>query len=313
MVIGLDIANSSIKIVSSNFADCYSNRIKLITDIEKNSFCELGNIYTINNNNYTLNNKGITSGGRSSERYFSEEYLVTLLIAISKATTDVMVDLVVPLPVEDYKNKKLRNKIKDHLIGKYEFKINGKPRIIIINTLRLIAQSYATLIHYLVDANGEFINNRDQYNYTVIDIGYGTTDIVTCDGLKIENMIGSNIGCIDILNHFIDLINNNYDIKVTRKDFNGNIINPIINKYDETFNFEKELKMATKYVSQELKSFILDSGIDLETYNRVIFTGGGSILMQNELINKRNERLYPNPQLSNAKGSYLYGLIKGRC
>ena len=71
--------------------------------------------------------------------------------------------------------------------------------------------------------------------------------------------------------------------------------------------------MATKYVSQELKSFILDSGIDLETYNRVIFTGGGSILMQNELINKRNERLYPNPQLSNAKGSYLYGLIKVRC
>lgn len=311
-MLGLDLANRSVKVVSGTYQDCYVNRLQKIYGIENEQYSVDKTIYEYGGRKYALTGKGLSSGGRDSDRYFTEEYLVELLIAVTKSTVDTTVDIVLPLPCEDYKNKKLVAKIKEYLKGKYEIKINDRNRLVIINSIRVIAQPFGVLVHYLLDINGEFINDRHKYKYVVIDIGYGTTDIICTDGLRVEKIIGCNIGCLDIMNYFLDYINANHDIKVTRNDFSDNIINPVLKKYGDVFDFTKELQTAKSIVAGEIKTFINDSGIDLMLYDRIIYDGGGSILLQNELISKRNEKLYPNAQMANAKGAYLYGIIRNK-
>lgn len=311
--VGLDLANRSVKVVSNTYQDCYLNRLQKIYGMENEQFSVDKMIYEYGDVKYALTGKGLSSGGRDSQRYFTEEYLIEFLIAIVKSTQDTTVDVVLPLPCEDFKNKKLVAKIKEHLKGKYEIKVNDKNRLVIVNSIRVITQPFGVLVHYLLDINGEFIGDRHKYKYVVVDVGFGTTDIICTDGLRVEKIIGCNIGCLDIMNYFLDYINMNHeDIKVTRNDFSDNIINPVLKKYGEVFDFSNEFKMAKQIVTEEIKTFMRDSGIDTMMYDRVIYDGGGSILLQNELITKRNEKLYPNAQMANAKGAFIYGNIRNK-
>lgn len=309
-IISVDLANGSVKIVSSTYQDCYPNRLQRLYGMEFNHFDTETVTYKYNNKEFIINNKGLTSGGRNSNRYFTEEYLIELLIAISKATTDEKNDIVLLLPCEDYKNKKIIAQIKETLLGRYELKVNGISRIIYINSIRVIAQPFGTLIHYLINSDGEFIDDRNKFTYALIDIGQSTTDIIVTDGIKLEKIEGFNIGCMDITNRFLNLVNNSRtDIKLTRNDV-SKTFNPIIKKYDEVFNFTDEMNNAKLITVEEIKTSINDSGIDLLSVDRCIYCGGGSMLLKGYLIKNRNEKLYPSAQMSNAKGGYIYGRVR---
>lgn len=309
-VLGLDIANRSIKAKSATGEACYINRLQPIYGMENELISVDKVIYEYEGQKYAITGKGLSSGGRNSKRYFTKEYLVELLIAVTKVTNEMSVDIVLPLPCEDYKNKGLLDEIRQHLLGKYKIKVNDVNRLIHVNSIRFISQPYGTLVDYLFDREGKLIESRAKYKYVICDIGSGTTDIICTDGVRLEKVIGCNIGCMDIMNRYLDNINSTRtDIKITRDDITGNFKSHI-EKYEEIYDFTDELNRAKLSVVNEIKTFINDSGIDMMLYDRILYCGGGSILLEKDLITQKNEKLYPNAQKSNARGAYLYGVIR---
>ena len=93
--IGLEVANGFIKVVSNDSELIYPNKVKKLTGIEFNVLGDLGVIYEYEGERYMLDEKGISSGGRSSNRYLTDDYLLEMLIAISQVITDRNISLTI--------------------------------------------------------------------------------------------------------------------------------------------------------------------------------------------------------------------------
>ena len=106
--IGLEVANGFIKVVSNDTEITYPNKVKQLTGIEFNVLGDLGVVYEYEGKQYILDNKGISSGGRSSKRYLTEDYLLEMLIAISQVITDRNVSLTIGVPCRDFENSTLK-------------------------------------------------------------------------------------------------------------------------------------------------------------------------------------------------------------
>ena len=102
--IGLEVANGFIKVVSNDTEITYPNKVKQLTGIEFNVLGDLGVVYEYEGKQYILDDKGISSGGRSSKRYLTEDYLLEMLIAISQVMTDRNVSLTIGVPCRDCEN-----------------------------------------------------------------------------------------------------------------------------------------------------------------------------------------------------------------
>ena len=108
--IGLEVANGFIKIVSNNTELTYPNRLKKLTGSEFNIVGGLGTIYEYEGKQYILDTTGTSSGGRSSDRYLSKEYLLELLIAVTQVITERNVALTIGIPCRDFGNTDLKKK-----------------------------------------------------------------------------------------------------------------------------------------------------------------------------------------------------------
>ena len=118
---------------------------------------------------------------------------------------------------------------------------------------------------------------------------------------------------MDIINGFIRQANAKYqgtDYHFTHSDISDDL-SPVIRKYGEEFNLESELNEVKKAVANVLSATIRRSGINLAHYDRVIYTGGGSLALKNHIKLRANEIIYPDAQIANARGFYKFALIKG--
>ena len=116
--IGLEIANGYIKVVSDDSEAVYPNRLKMLTGSEFSLTGTIGTVYEFNNKKYILDEKGDSSGGRSADRYLSEDYLLETLVAVSQVIKERNVALTIGVPCRDFEVKDLKTKITNHLKGK---------------------------------------------------------------------------------------------------------------------------------------------------------------------------------------------------
>ena len=303
--IGIEAANSSTKVVSGDVVKNYDNRLKQLYRQELTIMNgKSDTVYTYSGQRYVLSDKGITSGGRNSKRYSTQEYLLQTLIGIAEVQKERDIVLVTGLPCSDYLSEQAIKSTVKTLKGNHEIMVGNKKHEIHIHEVFVIPQPLGTLIDFMFDDNLKIVNNRDKSKWLVIDIGRGTTDILLCEGMKAERIIGTDIGSMDITNLYLDCINDrfaNTDYEFTRVDV-GNNNNCIINKYEQTFDFSEELDMAKKEVSRQIMTFISDSGISFKMADRIIYTGGTSIALKDYLQINENAKIYKHAQTGNARG-----------
>lgn len=312
-VLGLDLANGSVKVVGAGCQDVYLNRLQRLYGNEIELTNSKMTVYEYNNERYAVTGKGLTSGGRNSSRYGTKEYLLETLVAINRVAVQDRIFLVCGMPCEDYKNPIKKKELIENIKGSHRIKVNTRYKEIVIEDVHIIPQPLGTLVDFVFNSGCSIQENNDKYRYVVVDIGQGTTDIIATDGLRIEKLAGFNKGCMDIMEMYLDLINKSVahkdNWKFSRDDFPKHI-EPIFEKYDTKHDFSQELHVAKSAVMDMINSEINDCGIDFAHYDRIIFTGGGSKALEQYLPLKYNCKLYPHAQIGNAKGFYKYGLIQ---
>ena len=314
-IIGQEAANGFTKTVTNAKVDTYENRLLRRHGREMTLFG--GKVdeveYNYKGERYVLSSKGTTSGGRNMKRYTTKEYLIENLVAISRVQKEKNIILTTGLPCEDYNDPALVEQAKSRLLGDHTIYKGETRHDIKIQTVYVIPQPLGTLIDFMFDSNLRVVNNRDQYKYLVVDIGRGTTDILLTDGMVAEKLVGTDIGCMDISNLYLQYINQDYigrDFRFTLDDIGVNN-RPIISKYEQSFDFSKHLAVAREEINKQIMSFINDSGISFKMADRVIYTGGGTKALEGHLPVAENIKVHPHAQTGNARGYFKFGQHKG--
>lgn len=301
--IGLEVANGYIKVTNGNKTYCYENRLRELLGDEFNIFKKNETEYEYNGQKYVLDKNGISSAGRDQKRYSSEQYKLEALIAISKVCTSECA-VMVGLPCRYFKKDSLHQDIKTNLEGTHILKINGEPKIITVKRVYVTCEPLGTLIDFAFNENLEQRRDLIDYRYLIVDIGHGTTDVLVSDGLNVLKMFTDDKGGMEITNNYLNLINKRYEkegYEFTIKDVG--IENATkFKKYDRNFDLHEELSKSKNMVVKQIHSFINQCGINEKDFDRVIYTGGGSLALETNLKLDSNTAIYYDAQLGNAKG-----------
>jgi plasmid segregation protein ParM len=230
----------------------------------------------------------------------------------------VIVDkLVMGLPVKEFRKKDRINQLEqlilnqDHFV-KLEYANGSKAtRKVIIKDLDVKMQPFGSLCDVVLDKNGEFIDYNTAMDYNVVvDIGARTLNILTArEMLEVPDLsTNTNHGMFyayDMINEYLQ-----YNEKptiptgqlptVARKGRVGNI--------DITEQVAMSYQMLANQIHQIIETMFVNHW---SLVNRVIFTGGGSVVLKKHLT-----KLFADKQTvflsqeSNANGLYKYGIKK---
>ena len=84
-----------------------------------------------------------------------------------------------------------------------------------------------------------------------------------------------------------------------------------VRKYGRVYDFSHELERAKNYTAKLVESNISQAGVNLNDYDRVLYTGGGATALRHYLSMPHNARLNPQAQVGNAVGYLKYLQLRG--
>lgn len=229
--------------------------------------------------------------GNFSKEYIKtkKDYIAQLLYAISKLNEDkdlIETNLTLLLPIAEMEHNK---KYVEDLRGK-EFNFTVKTskksiKKIKIKDLFVVPEGYASYFT-LEDA-------IKKSNVLILDIGGRTTNLVAMDNGKPQVLNTYKIGVLDF---YLKLKNVNAD-----KEYKLEDIEKAINKGD--------IKVSRKHLAAFTNDIIneVSINVNLNHYNNVIFTGGGSLIIEDVIKENLPKQciLAKEPLYTNIKGSLI--------
>lgn len=279
MIIGVDLGNYAVKT---------SEKVHFLSKVS-----EMDNFTGDNKIIYNGKPMFIGEGEFSTDwnKSQKESTLPLLFAAIAKSTRDTINQVVVGLPIQQYKANKeeIKELIKDNRC------VNIDGRQIIIADIEVAPEGASVYYNIPLDARQEI----GEKQLIVIDIGGRTTDVSVFVNKKIVDVKTIPTGMLNIYQDIIDYINSNYTENFTLEDgevilreglfLNGenkdvSFIKPILHKHFNSIYKELQLK------------FSLSKG-----YNYL--TGGGSNILKLAFKNRLNNLIVsPEPIYDNAIG-----------
>lgn len=311
--IGLDLANGFIKVKGKREPIFYENKLRRIKHGSYSVIKEDDQVvYEYDDESYVLDPiNGISSGGRNNQRYSTEQYLIECLVAITRVTSATEIALTVGLPCKDYGNTEIETSLTENLLGTHIIKLNGIPRVIEIKKVNILCEPVGTLLDLIIDDNLRFDPELENLKYLIIDIGFGTMDIIKTIGLNIVDHSHANIGSMTLIGEFLERINKNHgstDVIFKEEDVTM-IPKEKIHKYQKEWDFSKELIAAKKFVAKQVTSEINQKNVAYSDFDCVVFTGGTCLELKDYLTLPSNAIIYSECQTGNVRGYQKYGLI----
>ena len=214
-IVGLDVANSTIKIWTDKINLQYLNTIRQVNDAGMvYSFRSDYQMYIVGKNIYEVGLQTAASGGaRSISRYGSEQYRTEALIALAmminsleNASDKEILRVVTGVPSSLAKNPNVIEKIKDSLVGTHEVKVvswnDVKPIVFEIRDVVVVPQPLGTMYDYVYDEEFDMLDDRllDQ-RAIVVDIGWGTTDLAVLESARVRSTFSFDIGTSDFISN----------------------------------------------------------------------------------------------------------------
>lgn len=206
--------------------------------------------------------------------------------------------VVVGLPVLAYKNSK--DKFRDKLLENkiYKLNLNGKEKTIVIEDIIVFPEGAGAYFN---------IQNRAK-NAVIIDIGGGTTNIVSFKNGKLDKCTTIAKGMIELYNRIRDYLNSKHTLKLELEDIES-ILKEGLRVDGEEVNWGFMRTITDNFTIElmnELRNF------DIRTC-AVYLSGGGSKLLKSTLKNKIPGLVLVEDYLfSNAKGFKNAGVSKWR-
>ncbi len=324
--VGIDIANSTLKVYSTKGILKYKNTIKELNENGvTHSFKKKYEIFEYNGKKYEVGNNTETgSGARTKNRYKSDYFKLECIFALSKIVDkNDDITLVTGVPSNDANDKDIISEIKNNLTGKYTIYVrNNEDEIITKNinivSVEVISQPIGTLIDVIYDDNFNIKRPKLlEKQCLIVDIGWGTTDLAVLDKTSVRSTYGFEIGTSDFVLDVQEEINNLYPkLKIFSltpyelDDYltNNQTVETAFGEIDARDVVDKFKFIYTKKIYQR----IMNLGLDFSRFYNIILCGGGAILLKDKLIEIFDDNrvvVNDNAQLSNAKGFYMYSYL----
>lgn len=324
--IGLEAANSNVKLVTLNNEDVYINSLKRVpmqleslpgVDGKESKTFRLDG----DSDAYVLRQAdGDMSTSRDTDRYNSKFYKLQMLFAIANNVENGdEVVISTGLPSRHYKNKDAIQSIRS-LIGTHKVFVSNVPKVFSINNVKIILQPIGTVLDRIFDKDGQYKDDNSASIQTskilVVDIGWGTTDIAEIEDMKLTRHEGLNIAMMDMYTHVNSHFLSDNAILV---DGQKSLIeldvsyrtNKTINIWGATYDLTKYFDDAINYLSQMLISKIKSSAFSFGEYDYVFFTGGGADVLWGKLEKGPNILKANDAQMANARGFYIASKFLG--
>ena len=328
-IIGLDVANSTLKVWTDELNIRYVNTIKEINDAGLvYSFRADYQMFVYQKKIYEVGLTSATgSGGRVVSRYGSEEYTIEALIAIASCLKELgekgknqVLRIVTGVPSSLAKNSKITDLIKEKLIGFHEIKAvtfeDVMPIEFEIGEVIVVPQPLGTMYDYVYDDDADELNDKllDQ-RAIVIDIGWGTTDIAILENARVRSTFSFDIGTSDYISALQEDVNSNiveaniFSLSPHELDFKlieSNVVETPFGKFDLSSFVENHQKEQAKRVYQE----VMGLGLEFNKFYKIILTGGGALLYEKylrEYFDDPRILIKENAVMSNCKGFWLLG------
>jgi plasmid segregation protein ParM len=289
MILGIDLGNVNVK---TSEKIIYPNKItqdeRLYEDIENVRVEYEGKRYVMGNGEYQTNYL------KADKKHL----MVSLLTAIAKSTENNINQIVLGLPIQQYKSDrgKLEEKINKHKIN--EIILNDKPRQIIISECKVFPEGLA--IYYSLDNTIKSnIGNRD---IVIIDVGGRTTDIclyaVGENKRKLLNYITIPAGTLNVYSDFIKAVNDKFGLDKLKEDATDILKQGLwVDGERESLKFTKDIFI--KYLERILAELKLNYPIRTA---QCILCGGGGILFQGLFKKEIKSLIVMKDIYANAKG-----------
>lgn len=317
-VIGIEAANSFVKsksakgeIVYLNTVREHSNKEETLLQVAKSS-----DMFKYDGRSYTVGsvNDYLSSSARDEDKYRSSQYKLENLLGIAHHVENGDELLVVTGVPSAHYSDDIAKQVREQLLGTHTVYVNKEPRTFEIKKVNVMLQPIGTIMSVLLKEDGEYRNGALDMISTgrtsvVVDIGWGTTDVAIMDGADLTDYFGLGTSMLDAYEGILDA----FDLRSKMTPFKaeaqlragdnlsyGGIDYNAADKQVEIFE-----RTAQTIVSK------LKNRLQLETYDNVIFTGGGVTALLDHLteaaLDIPNAIKIKDPQLANTRGYYALG------
>lgn len=324
-VVGIDIANSTLKVWTDDTHARYRNTIKEIDDSGLvYSFKTDFHMYVYEDEVYEVGDlSAMGSGSRGKARYTSKSFKIEAMIGLAsvlKPGVDYKLKVVTGTPSFFFKDKNVINSIKKALIGSHLVKSVFDDKIDEIKfeivDVVVVPQPLGTLYNYIFDEKTLKLNEKlVEQRALVIDIGWGTTDIAMLESGRVRSTFGFDLGSSDYISAIQEEVNNEipqanimtlnpHQVDVMLLE--GNVVETPFGKFDlSKFTQENKEKLAERIYTE-----VMGIGLEFSRFYKIILTGGGSLLLEKELKQKFDDSrvvIAENAIEANVKGFFLLG------
>lgn len=209
------------------------------------------------------------------QKSYKQDILLNLFTSIALSTNDLINQVVIGLPVQQYKNdgEKFEKYIYENRIK--EFTLNNKPRKVIITDVKSFPEGLATYYSLPFDLKTS-IGNRE---IIIIDIGGRTTDIclysIVNGKRKLLKYITIPAGTLNIYSDFIQAINDEHGLDKVKEDA-PQILNEGLWVDGEKVQLKFTKPIFNKYAEMIMSELRLNYPV--RTAQCILCGGGGALL-----------------------------------
>lgn len=276
MIIGVDLGNYSVKT---------SERINFLSKITQEENFKEENKFIYNGTTYFIGEGEFSTEWIKSKK---ESTLPLLYIAIYKSTRQQVNDVVIGLPIQQYKNNKaeLIKLIKNNRFGE----VNGRE--IIIDNVEVAPEGASAYYNISKDIRKEI----GTHQLIIIDVGGRTTDITVFKNYKIVDIKTIAVGALNVYQDIVNHINTTYTESYLLEDGET-----VMNEGLLIDGEKKDVSFVTGILKKYFNSIYKELQLKYDLRKGYVYlTGGGSkmfkLAFQNRLKNLliSNEPIYDN-------------------
>ena len=280
MIIGLDLGNYSTKTSEGiNFL----SKVSKVSNILNNSIT----LQTPNGTYYIEEGDFDTEYRKVNKQYIKE----TFLAAIALSSNDINNQLIVGLPLSQYKEDK--DKLKQILLSDriQTISLNNKERKLILEDIEVYPEGAGALI------------GKD-FTGVICDIGGLTTDVAILENNKIKKPYSLSTGTLNLYSDFIKIINSKYSLNLKSEDANR-ILKNGLKIYGEQKDISSAMEVFKIYVENIVRE--LQVSYSIKTLD-IMLIGGGSELLFKAFKNRIPQaQLISNSIFANSNGFKTIG------
>ena len=260
MILGVDLGNWNIK---TSEGDIFPARYT----VTENLLGATGDVFEYEGIKYYMKEGKLENNYDKANK---ETNLILFLYTLAKQK-ETYFKVVVGLPALTYKTN--RDRFREKLLETkvYKVKLNDREKTLIIEDLIVFPEG----------AGAYYSLNYRNKNCVIVDLGGGTTNIVSFKNGKLDKVTTLGKGMIQLYTSIRDYINSTYTLKLELEDIEPIMKDGlIVDGEDISWNFLKSIMDDfIKELMNELRNF------DIRT-SKVLLTGGGSKLFKASLKNR---------------------------